>query len=205
MKNNNMTVEEIRDIIDNSSEDSHKLLNKAYENIELFDDMVFDEDSITGKLRELSEGELAELSPTLEAFSYTECVGFKIGELNCKQAAGEYNALTRTITIPEQYADEDYILLHEMIHAHEHLLDELHPVYREGLFLCLMEELKGKIDNLDELLLSFTRYSISTEMANSNTHSALFVLKSLDLDLKMGYELGTVYAYGGLISDFIIE
>ena len=57
---------------------------------------------------------------------------------------------------------------------------------------CLYQKLKDEIADLDEKIMDnlfFFRISAS----DCNEHDTLFYLKSLDLDRRMGYELGTIY------------
>ena len=58
--------------------------------------------------------------------------------------------------------------------------------------VCLYQKLKDEIADLDEKIMDnlfFFRISAS----DCNEHDTLFYLKSLDLDRRMGYELGTIY------------
>ena len=65
-----------------------------------------------------------------------------------------------------------------------------------GLILLILsflyQKLKDEIADLDEKIMDnlfFFRISAS----DCNEHDTLFYLKSLDLDRRMGYELGTIY------------
>jgi hypothetical protein len=84
-----------------------------------------------------------------------------------------------------------------MIHAYESLLEKRWHVYHDILMISLYNELKSKIDDLDSRILNHT-HSIPqvriTEQGGS--HDLLFFLKSLDLDLRCGFKLGTVCGYG---------
>ena len=63
----------------------------------------------------------------------------------------------------------------------------------QGTRYCLpLSETKDEIADLDEKIMDnlfFFRISAS----DCNEHDTLFYLKSLDLDRRMGYELGTIY------------
>ena len=64
--------------------------------------------------------------------------------------------------------------------------------YKELVTVCLYQKLKDEIADLDEKIMDnlfFFRISAS----DCNEHDTLFYLKSLDLDRRMGYELGTIY------------
>ena len=84
-----------------------------------------------------------------------------------------------------------------MIHAHEINLEELHPFYREILILCLYKKLSAQIPDLYDRVVAHTNEIFGIKITKSGgNHGVLFFLKSLDLDLKMGYALGTVCGYG---------
>lgn len=82
--------------------------------------------------------------------------------------------------------NDDNTLLHEMIHAYEFMLKGAEM--DNYVTIRLYEELLLKIPNL----LEFKNKDIN--LANK-THTTLFLLKSLKLDIELGQELGTVYAY----------
>ena len=190
--------------IDNSSPQSRELVEKAYKFSDLFGDMLFDEDSITGESR-LLEGGYKELPDEIEKFSYYDMVGFEIGELDGDHL-GKYDILTRTLTLTENGAKEDFIMLHELIHVHEHLLEDLPNCYMDIALFSLKKELSKTIKNLEEIIFKYNAYFIATDPHNRHfLHSTVFMLKSLDLDLKMGYDLGTVFGYGGFLKSFLIE
>lgn len=92
----------------------------------------------------------------------------------------------KMVEISNKYNDKD-TLLHEMIHIYEKILtlNELD----DFVLLKLYDELLPKVDNLKKLI-SLDKHAAFKE------HSILFILKSLKLDLELGYKLGTIYAYG---------
>ena len=74
----------------------------------------------------------------------------------------------------------------------ERLIMRLPSWYKELVTVCLYQKLKDEIADLDEKIMDnlfFFRISAS----DCNEHDTLFYLKSLDLDRRMGYELGTIY------------
>ena len=74
----------------------------------------------------------------------------------------------------------------------ERLIMRLPSRYKELVTVCLYQKLKDEIADLDEKIMDnlfFFRISAS----DCNEHDTLFYLKSLDLDRRMGYELGTIY------------
>lgn len=113
------------------------------------------------------------------------------------EIAGQTNGIDRTIEISPEYLDDKAVILHEMIHAHENLINNEWLFYHDIILLCLYNDLKGKITDLDAKILEHTHVirgdSISME---GGSHDILFLLKGLDLDLRCGFELGTVCGYG---------
>ncbi|MBR2401784.1 MAG: hypothetical protein IKB01_03290, partial [Lachnospiraceae bacterium] len=130
----------------------------------------------------------------LEGFSYQQ-FHFVFGE-TVKGAPAQYAHASRTITVKQGSLKEN-ILLHEMIHLHVHVLNEQPMYYRDIVYWELYRELKKQIPDLDERIE--THAHILNEQCIHNKggeHDVLFLLKSFDLDLKKGYELGTVFGYG---------
>jgi hypothetical protein len=81
-------------------------------------------------------------------------------------------------------------LLHEMIHAYESILT---VPFREWLVLELHRRLVKKIS--ERRLRRFEAASTNA-MVHNGAHGVLFLLKSLDLDLRFGWQPGTVFGYG---------
>lgn len=75
---------------------------------------------------------------------------FIIGDLG-DGFAGECDRVNMTITIAPQYAEDDIVLLHEMIHAFEYLMEKLagYSQLHDVVLLCLYNDLKSKIPDLD--------------------------------------------------------
>jgi len=84
-----------------------------------------------------------------------------------------------------------------MIHVYEDNFFENAMFYRDIVFLCLHNDLKAKISDFDDLIISHSHVTNGQNITlRGGEHSALFFLKSLDLDLRCGYKLGTVCGYG---------
>lgn len=110
---------------------------------------------------------------------------------------GQYDIANKTITISPEFQDDDSVLLHEMIHFYEHSIEEHTMYYRDAIFICLYKDLSNKIQNLDDLILEHGHiYNQNNIAIYGGVHSILFLLKSFDIDIKMGYTLGTVFGYG---------
>ena len=94
-----------------------------------------------------------------------------------------------TIWIDAENLHNDITLLHEMIHAYDSVLYKTFSAHRDYVVLKLYEKLRITIPDLLQL--------ITIDLHTGNiTHSLLFMLKSLDLDLRLDKPLGTVYSYG---------
>lgn len=71
------------------------------------------------------------------------------------------------------------------------------PFIRDVLLLGLYNDLKGRITDLDSHILAHANIHSGTSITvEGGNHDVLFHLKSLDLDLRRGYPLGTVCGYG---------
>lgn len=79
-------------------------------------------------------------------------------------------------------------LLHEMIHAYEFMLPEH---YRQYLVIYLYSKVAKKIGSR-----KLTRVFDSDSYIGFVKHNPLFLLKSLDLDIRFRRPLGTIYSYG---------
>lgn len=178
-----------------------------------FNDMRLTKDSVVGKYFILSYtdghkeyGLPDEWEWQLDAMNYS----FKV-EKQEEGVAGSTNHITRTVTIAPEYENDDTVLLHELIHVFEGLYnlkedftnkygDEIYagvyPFIRDALLLALYNDLRSKIPNLDNRILAHANiYSGINITKEGGNHDILFFLKSLDLDLRLGYKLGTVCGY----------
>ena len=120
---------------------------------------------------------------------------FKIGSLD--GCTGLCDNESRTITIDPKYVNTQRVILHEMIHAYIHILNE-GPLFfmSEYLILMLHKNLSEKIKDLDERIVSHSHMIRQEDFDNCGWHGILFFLKSLDLDLRLDLPLGTVCGYG---------
>lgn len=74
----------------------------------------------------------------------------------------------------------------------ERLIMRLPSRYKELVTVCLYQKLKDEIADLDEKIMD-NLFFFRISALDCNEHDTLFYLKSLDLDRRMGYELGTIY------------
>lgn len=102
------------------------------------------------------------------------------------------------IEINRQYIHDKSVILHELIHYYEHQLEEEFPPFiRELLVLELYNKLLPPISDLKERIFNHCElYTYEKTFRGSGEHGVLFFLKSLDLDIRCGYPLGTVCGYG---------
>ena len=183
---------------DLSATDKADILDEEY-----FGDMVFAKDSITYRYLKLDKNEEEYNMASLpEVFTnYTSAFfGCKYEGMNDK-CYGAFQFNNRTIYLSNNISDkkfEDIVLLHELIHVHEWILEEekVPLFYRDIIFMSLYLDLKDKIEDLDQRISNLSYlYSLSSIRKVGGEHGLLFLLKSFDLDLKRGYELGTVFSY----------
>ena len=112
---------------------------------------------------------------------------------------GECNTKNMTITIAPDFAEDNNVLLHEMIHAFEYLMEKLtgYSQLHDVVLLCLYNDLKLKIPDLDDLITKHAHLLYGVDITeHGGRHDVLFLLKSYDLDLRLNLPLGTVCGYG---------
>ena len=184
------------------------LFEKVVKFQEFFDDMHFEEDSIVGDYIKVKYGEgkgsfVNDTIPIPHAIKYFDPQQYTYHVKSCSDMAawGEYNFAENSLTLREDVLEDDAVLLHEMIHMHEHALQKVPRYYHEILLLALYNDLKPQIEDeggdLDQLIFGHSNIAEAQHITQiGGEHGILFYLKSLDLDLKMGYDLGTVCGYG---------
>lgn len=111
---------------------------------------------------------------------------FKLVDYDNEICGGLTSYTERLVEISNKYNTKN-TLLHEMIHVYEFILKSYQ--LDDFVLLKLYDELIPKVDNLKKLI-SLDKHAAFRE------HSLLFILKSIKLDLELGYKLGTIYAYG---------
>lgn len=168
---------------------SFKILD--YEHV-YFEDMICEENSLCWDIASFVVNEIDYLYLNLGSNRYR----FYIVDDN-SQYLGRCNGNENTIEITQQHTNDKSVILHEMIHAYEFILDSKLPAVRDILLLRLYLKLKPMINDLDERIVGHTElYGQSKVTASGGYHGILFFLKSLDLDIRCGYNLGTVCGYG---------
>jgi len=110
---------------------------------------------------------------------------------------GYFDEQARELCVTPDNQNDDASILHEMIHLHEFVVNQQFMFYHDTLLWSLYSDLKSKIPELDTIINEHAHIlNESTLYASGGLHDILFLLKSFDLDIKKGYPLGTVFAYG---------
>ena len=173
-----------------------------------FDDMRFFPDTPAGKLCECQfqsiTGEYVSdqlpMPPEFEVFSPL-WINYHImtpEEDNAiKGCEGYYDWKKNELGVPERNLKNDAVLLHELIHVHERIVNAFPIYYHDTLYWALYTDLKKKIPELDELISEHAHMLVEQDIdRDGGAHGVLFLLKSLDLDIRMRWPLGTVFNYG---------
>ena len=161
-----------------------------------FREMIFKPDSIISDFIKIEYEDSNDYQDVPEKLRGITNYRYYIEDLN-GDCIGMVNAKDRTMTIAPEYASDKVTILHEMIHIYINIINEFYCFFHDILFLCLYNELKSKISDLDQRILSHSHAFRSEDITRKGgEHGILFFLKSLDLDLRCGYKLGTVCSYG---------
>lgn len=128
---------------------------------------------------------------SLDTHKYT----FHIDTLNT--CAGLHNSTNHSITIDIKQLSNKEIILHEMVHAYENILDT-HKIYalKEIIFLELYKYLQKQNIDVDGRILAHSNLLSNIDITEQGgKHSIFFLLKTLELDLKCNLPLGTICGY----------
>ena len=130
-------------------------------------------------------------------------VDWKIVEKKLRKREGYCNAHNLEIVLKQGVPSKErkLTLLHEMIHAYEAELKWANQLnIRELVFIFLYKNLMKRLgDKKANSLLK----TVSQSIFWTSRHSILFILKSLDLDIRLKLPFGSVVAYGR--TDFFSE
>ena len=195
--------------LESASQEDKNLLERIYELEDHFSDMLFEEDSCVGELLKCQvkmdgsrwEDDRVMLPDELKYFSLNY---FKIKVDDLTGCGGYFDSKEQILCISRENVENDNVILHEMIHLHEFVLNEQLLFYHDTLLWALYSDLRTKIENLDKLISSHAHILGEQNIYHmGGLHDILFLLKSLELDIRMGYRLGTVFGYDmeGLAKD----
>jgi len=172
------------------TKEEKELADKAYKyEEEYFQDMLLNEDKGQSVCSaEMEDGTWQEVKEYISDYSHIlDTWIFKLEEI--EDCCGQCVGAKRTITIdPSQTSvgeNFNLTLLHELIHAFEFMLPDMQKQY---VTLRLFQKLEPLIPSLlDKLNIDIH--------AESREHTLLFMLKSLDLDLRLNKPPGTIYSH----------
>ncbi len=180
------------------------LINLVCKNGKLFEDMLFSKDTISHMYIAIKSScddgktwrdDVVELPYELEYFSYSY-FDFHVNDIE-DNILGCFDAKEQSITIDPGHLHDEPTILHEMIHLHEFVLNELPMFYHDAYFYCLYKSLQSQITDLDARIEAHGHLLNENQLyMKGGLHDILFLLKSFDLDLKKGYRLGTIMGYG---------
>ena len=183
-----------------TSSNNKKLHDRLYDFGDYFSDMLFEEGTSAGEFIKCQskmdndwQDDVIDRPDEFVNFSYSY---FKTKVEPCKNRGGYFDAKEQCLCISTENLEKDDVILHEMIHLHEYVLNE-HPLfYHDTLLWSLYFDLRKKINNLDNVIMEHAYILNEQSIYNrGGLHDVLFLLKSLDLDMRMGYQLGTVFGY----------
>lgn len=166
-------------------------------------DMLFTPGTITYPFLEckISDDNGNEIAPTavlpvgLHNFNYNSFY-YRVREMTPPYMAC-FNKANYSLKVDPRHIDDDYVILHEMIHMHEFVLEIYPTYYHDAILYSLYHDLRSKIEDLDRRMERQGHIVMQEELAQfGGVHDLLFLLKSFDLDLRMNYPLGTVFGYG---------
>ena len=180
-----------------------KLWEKVIQFSDFFEDMLFTPGTITYSFLEckMADGNGNEIAPTavlpvgLHYFNYSSFY-YRVREMTPPYMAC-FNKANYSLKVDPRHIDDDYVILHEMIHMHEFVLEIYPTYYHDAILYSLYHDLHSKIEDLDRRMEYQGHIVKQEELAQfGGVHDLLFLLKSFDLDLRMNYPLGTVFRYG---------
>ena len=185
--------------------DDQALMERVDEFGEFFDDMLFRSGTSSFELTTIRSTNIAgnwitvgdSLPEELDGFDYS---WFRYKAEKPKKCDGFFREQESLLCAPPDA--EDSTVLHEMIHLHESVINGLPMYFHDMLYWALYQDLRDRIPALDEIITAQAHLLTgSTLYESGGLHDILFLLKSFDLDIRMGYPLGTVFGYGR-VDDF---
>ena len=183
-----------------------KIHEHFYDLDEYFEDMRFEPGTDTYFLvqcqskREESGVWEEDEAPRPDGLKYFSYNYFKVKVEDLTDCGGYYNASEQLLCVPPDA--DDITILHEMIHMHESIINELPLFFHEMLFWALYQRLRDKIVDLDSAINQHAHLLNEASLySRGGLHDVLFLLKSFDLDIKLSRPFGTIFGYGRT-SDF---
>ena len=180
-----------------------RLLYRIEDLGELFEDMLFKSETAPYELikcqsKSLDSDEwiddVVSLPPEIDYFTY---LWFhpRVEELD--DCGGYFDEHEQVICLPPESIDDNRVVMHEMIHLHEFVINSQPMFFHDMLLWALYADLRKRIPKLDEIITDHAHALTGSSIYwRGGTHDILFLLKSFDLDIRMGWPLGTVFGYG---------
>ena len=181
-----------------ASEEDRQLCDKAYSFEDLFNDMKFTEGTAAELMQLNFEDGSFQDEYYSEGFMDISLSSFRYKVVNLEEGTnGQFDGEAFLLSIAPECVNEDSVLLHEMIHLYEMILNNYPLFFHDMMLYSLYSDLKNKLPDLDELIKGHAHILTQENITrNGGIHDILFLLKSFDLDLRRGYPLGTVFGYG---------
>ena len=198
LENTDILNQKYYEWIKNQTE-KEKALKKFVGSLEyLFEDMCFRQGSITGDYM-LHNGRHLSFVPPLKFDKQYFCLAVDNIEGHGEKPAYT-DVISRKIVVDKRHINDKSTILHEMIHAHEFILERRKPLLKEIVLLELYKDLKPKLSqknlDIDTWIFNHANVPHNEDLADEGgEHDLLFFLKSIDLDLKCGFEFFTVFGY----------
>ena len=197
-----LTINRLAEWSKTASAEDEILCDRVYDYEEYFADMMFQPGSVTGDYvaceSQSVDGNWVDDTTDVPDILCSEPYGYftnhvrELGGPSGRFIPGEYR-----LELAPEYLDAEHVILHEMIHLHEYMINSFPTYYHDAVLWCLYKDLKGKISNLDDRISAHGHTLSAQEIARrGGVHDIMFLLKSFDLDLKKGWPLGTVFGYG---------
>ncbi len=132
-----------------------KLWEKVIQFSDFFEDMLFTPGTITYPFLEckISDDNGNEIAPTavlpvgLHNFNYNSFY-YRVREMTPPYMAC-FNKANYSLKVDPRHIDDDYVILHEMIHMHEFVLEIYPTYYHDAILYSLYHDLRSKIEDLD--------------------------------------------------------
>ena len=179
-----------------------RLYDKVTEFEDMFDDMLFKKGTRPYELTlEKTTGEdgkeCVRATSPCEEMEYFSLEDFNYEAAELESCDGYYDRQNNALVVSADELENDSTVLHEMIHLYESFINELSWSRHDMLVWALYQALREKIPALDEIVNHHSHQLTQTNLESAGgNHDLLFLLKSFDLDIRMDYPLGTVFAYG---------
>lgn len=183
--------------------DEKRLLDRIYDLSEMFEDMLFRPDTNSFELikcqsKQSDSNEWVDSTVSLpDALEYFDYTWFHPIVEPLEDCGGYFDEQEQVICLPPESIDDDRVVMHEMIHLHEFVINEQPMFFHDMLLWALYTDLRNRIPKLDEIITGHAHALTGSSIYwRGGTHDILFLLKSFDLDIRKGWPLGTVFGYG---------